>query len=41
MRNVCILVLTMLNKRADAARVEAQFKDAWKHADVTLTSSVF
>jgi tetratricopeptide (TPR) repeat protein len=33
--------LSAQNKRADAARVEAQFKEAWKHADVTLTSSVF
>ena len=33
--------LTAQEKTIDAASVRQQFKDAWKHADVTLTSSIF
>jgi tetratricopeptide (TPR) repeat protein len=33
--------LTVQKKTAEAAKVEQQFKEAWKLADVTLTGSVF
>lgn len=33
--------LTAQKKTAEAAKVDQQFKEAWKHADVKLTASVF
>jgi len=33
--------LTAEKKTAEAAKVTQQFQEAWKHADVTLTASVF